>query len=517
MKTKLCFCTLVFALASLSSANAQTKMPAPWHSSFVSIDDSGKLVYTPDEQGNIIPDFSLVGYHHGDVAIPHHAATIVLKPLKGDNWAQIQEAVDKVSAMAPDASGHRGTVLLSRGTYMVSRTISIAASGVVLSGEGSRIDETRLVATSRTRHSLIRVSGKGSVEEVKGTRVALTDSYVPVGAHSFNVSSAKGFKAGDRIILYRPGTKEWIHELKMDQIVERQGTRQWTPQEYNFSFEREITKVSGKTIWIDNPVVLPLEARFGGAEIFKYTYDGRICECGVTDLCIESEFEHYEDNEHGWIAVQLDDAENCWVSNITSRYFGYACVSCERGAKNVTVRDCRSLHPKSVITGGLRYSFNNCGQQNLFMDCQAQEGRHDYVTGSQVCGPNVFYNCTASQSYADIGPHHRWAMGTLFDNIVTDGQINVQDRGKMGSGHGWAGVTQVLWNCTAGSVVLQNPWTNGKNYSIGTKAEKKQGAHPDRMDGEWEGQGETNVFPRSLFLAQLLSRHGVSLVDMNRN
>lgn len=112
--------------------------------------------------------------------------------------------------------------------------------------------------------------------------------------------------------------------------------------------------------------------------------------------------------------------------------------------------NCRNFEPKAVITGGLRYSFNNIGQQNLFMNCQSTEGRHDYVTGSQVCGPNVFYNCTASQTYSDIGPHHRWASGTLYDNIITDGSINVQDRGQMGSGHGWAGVTQVLWNCRVG-------------------------------------------------------------------
>ena len=31
------------------------------------------------------------------------------------------------------------------------------------------------------------------------------------------------FKVGDRIIVYRPGTENWIHDIKMDQIVERQG------------------------------------------------------------------------------------------------------------------------------------------------------------------------------------------------------------------------------------------------------------------------------------------------------
>jgi hypothetical protein len=117
---------------------------------------------------------------------------------------------------------------------------------------------------------------------------------------------------------------------------------------------------------------------------------------------------------------------------------------------------------KSLITGGRRYSFNNDGQMNLVMNCHASEGRHDYVTGAQVCGPNVFYNCTAEKTHADIGPHHRWAVGTLYDNIFTDGEINVQDRGNWGTGHGWAGATQVIWNCTALKAAIQDPWVSAK-------------------------------------------------------
>ena len=97
------------------------------------------------------------------------------------------------------------------------------------------------------------------------------------------------------------------------------------------------------------------------------------------------------------------------------------------------------------------------------------------------------------------------------DNVITDGEINVQDRGKMGSGHGWAGVTQVLWNCRVRKAAVQSPWTSGKNYSIGTKGEHGPGHFPDRPDGEWEGENETNVFPRSLYIAQLMARQNQNL------
>ncbi len=78
------------------------------------------------------------------------------------------------------------------------------------------------------------------------------------------------------------------------------------------------------------------------------------------------------------------------------------------------------------------------------MNCLSRNGRQ--IT-SQVPGfvaQMLFYNCISINAFSDIGPHHRWATGTLYDNVVTDKEINVQDRGNMGSGHGWAGVTQVL-------------------------------------------------------------------------
>ena len=108
------------------------------------------------------------------------------------------------------------------------------------------------------------------------------------------------------------------------------------------------------------------------------------------------------------------------------------------------------------------------------------------------------------------------AHNTAYDNIVTDGEINVQDRGNMGSGHGWSGVTQVLWNCRVKRAAIQSPWVSGDNYSIGTKGEKYPGHFKDRPYGHWEGQNEINVFPRSLYIAQLMARHGLDLTILTK-
>ena len=302
--------------------------------------------------------------------------------------------------------------------------MNINASGIVLRGEGN---ETKLIATGAGQRALIAVSGLGREQPVESSRVKITDSYVPVGTFSFNIQNAGNFKKGDQVVVYRPANEQWIKDLKMDQIEARDGTKQWQVKEYNISFERVITRIEGNKIYIDQPIVMALEDKYGGGELYKYEFNGRINNVGVENLYCESEYANDTAENHGWDAVLFEKIENGWIRKVTSKYFGYSCVNLDYNAKYITVVDCHSLDPKSQITGGRRYSFNNTGQMNLFLNCSATEGRHDYVTGARVRGPNVFYHCTATNTHADIGPHHRWAMGTLYDNIVSDGEINIQD------------------------------------------------------------------------------------------
>lgn len=471
-----------------------------WESQFVKTTNNGSLQYVPDEKGNIIPDFSRVGYYSGNVDIPDIAVVKTIAPVTGNSEAIIQNAIDEVAKRTPDKNGFRGAILLQKGIYNIPGTIYIHTSGIVLRGEGA---DTKLIATGKGQRTLIDVSGTGNIKEIPGSRTKITDEYVPVGSFSFTVSSTQGFKKGDSIIVFRPGTEAWIKDLKMDKIEERNGTKQWQPKEYNLQFERIITEIKGNKIFIDNPIVMAMETKYGGGEIYRYQYTERIEKVGIENLYCVSEYASDIDEDHGWDAVKFDKIKNGWVRHISAQYFGYSCVNLNRGARNISVLNNNCFDAKSQITGGRRYSFNNDGQLNLFMNCHTTEGRHDYVTGARVCGPNVFYNCTAKNTHADIGPHHRWAVGTLYDNMVTDGEINIQDRGNWGSGHGWSGVTQILWNCKAKAATVQNPWVSGSNYCIGLQGAKGSGRLKARPDGIWEGQNKEGLQPASLYRAQL--------------
>ncbi|VGO18855.1 pectate lyase family protein [Pontiella sulfatireligans] len=192
----------------------------------VSLGTDGKLVCAQDEKGNRIPDFSRAGFGRGGVSIPNIPIRLTLGPLPGsrDDTARIQAAIDKLSMYPAGRNGVRGALLLKRGVFRVSGTLRIEASGVVIRGEGQTPDGTTILATGKKQRSLFNVVRGKDIVEYKDRRHRITDSYVPRGAMSFPVESTRGLDVGDSIIVHRPSTKEWIRDLKMDQIVEREGT-----------------------------------------------------------------------------------------------------------------------------------------------------------------------------------------------------------------------------------------------------------------------------------------------------
>ncbi|RXK61667.1 hypothetical protein ESA94_01225 [Lacibacter luteus] len=501
--SRISFQKTIFILSAIVVLSFQSHTDK-WVSKFIKLNKNGSLEYIPDEKGNIIPDFSRVGYYSGDKNIPEIPVVKTISATGSDNdETVIQQAIDEVAKLPLKKDGFRGAILLKKGSYIIPNSIRIKASGIVLRGEG---DDTKLLSTSKKQVAVVDVSGDGTITEVKGSRTKIINEYVPTGSFTFSVSSTKSFSVGDKIIVLRPGTNQWIKDLKMDQIEDRGGTRQWQPKEYDLEFERVITKIEGNKISIDNPIVMPMEQKYGGAEIYKYSFANRINHVGIEHLSFESSFETDTSENHAWDAIKMNKIENSWVRNVTAKHFGFSCVNLGALAKSISVLNSKCFDHKSVITGSRRYSFSNNGQLNLFMNCQTSDGRHDYVTGARTNGPNVFYNCTSTKTHADIGPHHRWSTGTLYDNIVTDGEINIQDRGNWGSGHGWVGVTQVVWNCTVKRAAVQNPWVSGNNYCIGLKGEKYDGRLKGRPDALWEGQNKDGLQPTSLYMAQLNAR-----------
>ncbi len=469
----------------------------------VSIDSNGKLTYKPDSKGTVVPDFSGVGYQNSEKPIPVVPVVKTVTAVVGDNVANVQAAINEVAAM-PLVNGIRGAILFKAGTYEMSTTINVTASGIVLRGEGQT---TIFKATGTVQYDLIHIVGASGKTDITSTQKQVTDAFVPVGTKSVTVQSGHSFAVGDWVHFRREPNDAWIHMLGMDTLshIDPLAT-DWTASSYKISFERKITSVQGNIITFDAPVMDIIDPVYANAFVLKFT-SARISNCGVENLKMTSSYISSTDELHGWNAIFMDNVENCWVKKVVAYSFGYSCVNVNDGGSFVTVDSCSMLDAISVITGGRRYSFNLNGQRCLVQNCITRNGRHDFVDGSRTPGPNVFYNCSATLEHADIGPHHRWSTGILIDNVTTDGQIRVQDRADSGSGHGWSGAQIMFWNCTSPDFVVQDPPSYHCNWAIGCVG-------PITNVGQWttnplgivESKGTKIVAIPSLFKAQLADR-----------
>ncbi len=471
---------------------------------------NGKLVYKDySGKGDIIPDFSYCGYMGGGVPIPSVPVKLTVEPddFSEDDAPRIQQAIDQLAKEQPDKNGIRGAILLKKGKYNIKNTIKLNQSGIVLRGEGDGENGTLLIGTEPKVYSLIIIGAEANLKEKRSVKRRITDDYVPSGTSKITVDNIEGYNVGDRIIVERPSTKEWIHFIGMDKIAdnwssisglsekeiqkyektgqlspdgkEYNSTVQWEPGK-NASYLRTIAAIEGNKITLDIPLTNAFQKEYGGGYVYKYTYEGWISQCGVEHLRGVSEFNenivdthayvgtYYADENHLNTFIFFTACENVWVCNLTSQYINNGYFM-KKECRFVTVQDCNYLDPVAIIRGGRRYAYSFAGQMCLVQRCYSRNGRHDFVLGICMAGPNAFVDGKAEMCFAYSEPHLRWATGCLFDNCSLAGPaacFSMSNRGRFGSGHGWAGAQMVVWNCKSPLTVIMSPPT-AQNFSIG--------------------------------------------------
>ena len=459
---------------------------------------NGRLSYTPDSIGNRIPDFSYCGYKASEEAIPNIPAKVVVPAKTGDATARIQAAIEYVSNLPLDKNGFRGAVLLLPGKHEVYGQLKISASGVVLRGGGINAKGTQLTGAGTTRETLIRVSGEKNLPAISSQKII--DAYVPVNAFRFSVTDASAFKGGDRIVIQRPSTANWIRLLGTDHFGGGITALGWKPGERDLFFNRTITKIEGNTVYIDAPITTALDTTYGGAAIYSYNSDGRINNCGIENLSCISTYDktNPKDEDHRWNAINIENAEDCWVRQVSFQHFAGSAVSVLETSKRITVEDCISEKPVSEIGGQRRYTFLTTGQQTLFQRCYAENGYHDFAVGFCNPGPNAFVQCESILPYSFSGAIDSWASGVLFDVVNVDGNaLRFGNREQDGQGAGWSAANSLFWNCTAARIDCYKPPT-AQNWAFGSWSQFAG-------DGYWNESNNT-ITPRSLFYAQLRER-----------
>jgi hypothetical protein len=480
----------VFCVLAACALHAQTisewAFPGPDH----------RLHYLNDARRNSIMDFSSAGYRAGGVKLPSPAVATRLTPAGGDNTARIQAALDQAT----------GPVVLAAGEYEVAGTLSITRSGVVLRGEKGAV-----IRLTGKPHRFLEIRGAGTWRE-EGTPAPVLDSYVPAGASSFRVRGAADFHPGDRVLVLRPVTAEWIRFMGMDTLVRDSQPQTWIRAGSVIRTDRVIDSVEGDRITLDVPLSDALDCQFTAASLVRYSFPGRITEVGVEGLRIVAPFEDVPITEPQYTALLMDDVEDGWARDLEIRETQNAIVI-GPGAKRLTLTNLRITHSAAHSGSAAPADFSLQGTQILLDRCRVTgEGTWPVVTQSEVTGPLVVLNFTAD--HGGVASHQRWATGLLVDGGKFPGGtqqkpgLAFSNRGSAGSGHGWSIGWAVAWNVSSPFLLVQQP-PGAMNWCIGCVGTPVTiGGTPN---GIFDSPGKI-VQPVSLYLQQLRDRLGPDAV-----
>ena len=469
---------------------------------------------------DIIPDFSTVGYGHGDLPYPDYPVTEILSPEKvsdllrrrvyPDTTAILQAALDRAASAAGG-----GTVLLKNGVYNVSGILFLDKDKVVLRGEsregtvikcGGRIQRPAVVIghcasykatddpekyiniagkrfkrakmavvgaegrSSFGEHFLYLVSPQGSSPSVKEA-VSVAEEYCPVGRFWVEVENPGLFAIGDEVVVERPHNAAWLSDVGMDRIAsngrEKKPVKQWIDGNMKMRWTRRVTDIRGKRLYFDAPLVQSLDKNYGGGTVCKYRLT-RAHGCGIEKLTLDSDYDPAVrnqdgveiDEEHAWWGMYFVSCEDCFAREVTVTHFGYAAAMLSAGTRCVTVEDCSFVNPVSLPTMARRYGFAIQGAELcLVKKCYCEKSAIGFATNTKAGGPNVYTQCQGPDMRTGAGPHQRWSTGTLFDCCYNSAGFRVTDHGNAGTGHGWTGVNTIFWNVeTEGGVECESPW-----------------------------------------------------------
>ncbi len=484
---------LLFKLSAI--AHFKTTPNSPIH-----ITEDGKLIFKTEANGDRIPDFSFCGYMASDTSIPDVAVKVIVSATSGDATERIQNAIDYVSSLPLDKNGFRGAVLLGKGTFKIAGGLTIRNSGVVLRGSGCQNEGTVLIGTGTDRETLIRITGINNCKFEAPNQ--LSDSYFPLNTTKLTFKNGHSFKVGDLVRVNRPSTKEWLEKIGTDKIglyVDYTLTN-WTPGDFDLNWNRKVIAVTPESITIDVPLTNVLDPQYGGGNVSKYSWDGRIKNVGVENLRCNSTYDasNVKDENHRWMAITMDNVCDSWVRRVVAEHFVSSAVAVWETASRITVEDCKSLSPVGEIGNYRRYSFQNMGQQVLFQRCFAEFGYHAFSVGYTASGPNAFVQCYSYMPYNFSGAIGGWANGVLFDKMTIDGGIiSLAYRDVDGQGGGWSAANSLCWQCRAAQIHLPAPPT-ANNWAYASWAQ-------GYGDGHHELQ-HTFVKPESLYYAQLEAR-----------
>ncbi len=475
-------------------------------------------------------DFSYAGYHNGEAPLPTPSGPTFSVLDYGadatgltDSCPAIQAAIDDAS----DAGG--GVVYLPAGEYRCEDLLSVAASGVVVMGDGSGLTYlyfTRGTGMSDVSHLWFEGALSEDAETLLSADTAALSTTLPV-------EDASAFTVGDDVSV------GWV--ITDDFIADHGMTGTWTSFNglWRSFFRRTVVAVdtasSPNTITVDVPTRYPALTRDSASVRLE---SGYISECGLVGMSVSSvvSWEDAWSNDRSHV-VGFSATKDCWMEDVAS--YESPNSSDTRGShvqsggvivvysKRVTIQDTTFEYAQNRGDGGNGYLFEiSRSSEILLRDATARAGRHNFIQnwdfGTSGC---VFLRTTSEDGEAVYDAdyewvtwlgnsefHHSLAMANLIDQSTTTDGWKGANRGTESSGAGHSATQNVFWNTSGDGIITSYQY--GLGYVIGTQELTVFTTVYDVLDSEGtapedytEGLDEgADLVPASLYEDQLEKR-----------
>ncbi|KAK5808953.1 hypothetical protein F5H01DRAFT_395748, partial [Linnemannia elongata] len=402
----------------------------------------------------------------------------------------------------------------ARGVYRISKPLKVRDSGVLFRGDPT--GGSRVVCQWESTGPRYAIEIEGQKDKMlPDTRIPVVSDYTPVGSFILALDPTyfpeSTLAVGDQIMVTRIGNDRWIEDIGMDDFdSDKKGVKPWKKMSaHMFRTIRSLDPHTG-IVQLDAPLPISIRRYYGGGWVTKYE-DRKIWAVGVqfldlvfpknigrtTEDMLDEKGRGSEDYRFSYeifanYALRLDLAAHVYFSHITTAFF-HNFISVGTDVHHVTLDSVVHSYPDDMLSG--QSAFQLSGQLVLIKNSLSQGSFHFFVDINHVPGPNVVHRSQAiniGKSYqplpldfapGEVGPHMKFCTGLLFDQVTTDGSIQIVNRGDMGTGQGYSGANSVVWNSRAREGVLTHRAQGFQNFVIGSEDYEAEDRRP------WDSQG----------------------------
>ena len=395
------------------------------------------LDYEHSPATSILPNFSYVGYHNGELPIPENTQLKVFNVTdfgaKPDDGISDKNAIRKAIKAAENNGG--GIVLFPKGRFLVNEEeddkdqIVISASNIILRGSGSGEGGTELfmkntLSPKDSTKMWTVPSLFATTSREKTVSVGRISNNVAIGSTSIYLQKPADIKPGEWLQIRMRSNDPSLIKKEMG-IHEADSS--WTSLVKDGAFIKmyfQVKEVSNNHILLNAPIPYEIDAKYPWA-VYKFA---NISEVGLENLAFvgnwKDSFVHHRSwkDDSGFSLWHFNNTVNSWVINcrFTDANVGLTIGDCA----NITVLNC-------TVTGNPGHeAISNTGGTNVLLANINQIASTWHSVGVANTSMNTVIYKANYPSTSSFETHSSQPRNTLLDG-VTGGLLNNRGGGAI--------------------------------------------------------------------------------------